>query len=55
MEKVKIVDHGKCFGNDHWYLFYCPHCKSSVQRLKKDTKDKCSNCGNEFEWPEIST
>lgn len=45
---VDIVDHGRVFGYDHWYTFYCPECERQVSRPTDETE--CHYCGCKVTW-----
>ena len=55
--KVTIVNHGKVFGSDNWYTFYCPNCKNQLV----GRQENCSNisnpfakaCGVKLEWKKL--
>ena len=51
--KAKIVDNGKCFGNDHWYSFHCGQCGRAIDMiyLKKD-RLICEYCKEPIEYKE---
>lgn len=48
MKNVIIVDHGKTFGHDHWYTFYCPYCGKQITR--HDNENSCKYCGESIKW-----
>ena len=49
--KVKIVDQGKCFGNDHWYMFYCGKCERTIDiNLRKKNRLKCEYCNETIDY-----
>jgi hypothetical protein len=50
--KPKIVDHGKVFDSDHWYIFYCGKCKTTIDC--NIHPDACAKCKEPIEWPEQS-
>ena len=41
-QKIKIVNHGKQFGNNDWYTFHCPSCS---ENLVSNNIDECPRCG----------
>ena len=45
---VIIVNHGKQFGNDNWYTFYCPYCNR--QLVRANSEDECFDCGKPVKW-----
>ena len=45
--EVISVNHGRQFGHDSWYTFYCPQCSKQVSPQQKDC-----GCGCEIEWSE---
>lgn len=47
--EVIIVNHGKQFGHDNWYTFYCPKCNKQLTR--SDSPKKCCDCRSEVVWP----
>jgi hypothetical protein len=49
MSAVTVVDHGKQFGAEHWYTFYCPKCERQLERWQ--CPEKCSHCGASIDWP----
>lgn len=52
MTKVKIVDAGECFGNDHWYMFYCPACSATIDmNLPENKRLICERCGEKLDYP----
>ena len=59
--EVVSVNHGKQFGYDNWYTFYCPECNRQVSSQQKKCEcggaDVCHECfdeltGTEFDEPE---
>lgn len=40
----KIVNHGRAFGNENWYTFYCPKCSNILH-----WGEECP-CGQDIEW-----
>lgn len=45
---VVVVNHGNVFNTGNWYTFYCPHCKSQVDKV--DSKIKCKSCKEKIKW-----
>lgn len=49
--KVKIIDVGKCFGHDHWYMFHCGKCNKCIDMNKpKNNRLSCENCGEPIHY-----
>lgn len=50
--KPNIVNHGKCFGNDNWYMFYCGNCSTTIDmNLKKEDRLFCDHCTEPIDYP----
>ncbi len=45
LAKIKKINHGKAFGNENWYTFYCGNCNRQV--LKESLE--CNKCGFKLE------
>jgi hypothetical protein len=47
---ITIINHGKVFGHENWYTYYCGKCK--IQIIAGDTK--CKHCDEEIIYPKTN-